>query len=131
MGVNRNFDFMCVWKFCCDLSSVISDGNGLFTWGCVFRWDFVPLWKLWFFIPLYHFHLLTNIETFICNFALFLIATLAFTRLLLDEIYHLIELPFDWLIDAMFVRLLDELILGFCSIDYHPCITSEPTNQVC
>ena len=27
----------------------------------------------------------------------FLIATLTFTRLLLDEIYHLIELPFDWL----------------------------------
>ena len=54
--------------------------------------------------------------------------------------YHLI----DWLIDnAMFVCLLDELILGFCCsdfdmgnrwvwtrIDYHPCITSEPTNQV-
>ena len=36
------------------------------------------------------------------------------TRLLLDEIYNLIELPFDWLIDdAMFVFLLDELILGF------------------
>ena len=27
----------------------------------------------------------------------FLIATLVFTRLLLDEMYHLIELPFDWL----------------------------------
>ena len=62
-----------------------------------------------------------------------------------DEIYHLIELPFDLLNDdAMFVCLLDELILGFCfsdfdmrnrsistRIDYHPCITSEPTNQVC
>ena len=46
---------------------------------------------------------------------IFLIAPLVFTRLLLDEIYHLIELPFDWLIDdAMFVFLLDELILGFC-----------------
>ena len=33
-----------------------------------------------------------------------------FTRLLLDEIYHLIELPFD---DARFVYLLDELRLGF------------------
>ena len=45
----------------------------------------------------------------------FLIATPVFTRLLLDEIYHLIELPFDWLIDnAMFVYLLDDLILGFC-----------------
>ena len=44
--------------------------------------------------------------------------TLAFTRLLLDEIYYLIELPFEWLIDdAMFVCLLDELILGFCHSD--------------
>ena len=43
------------------------------------------------------------------DYHIFLIATLVFTRLLLDEIYHLIELPFEWLIDdAMF-----ELILGF------------------
>ena len=104
------------------------------------------------FIPLYHFLPLTNIETFICNFTcdiwddyhVFLIATFVFTRLLLDEIYHLIQLPFDWLIDdEMFVCLLDELFLGFLlqqfdmrnrwiwtRIDYHPCITSEPTNQV-
>ena len=47
----------------------------------------------------------------------FLIATLVFTRLLLDDIYHLIELPFEWLIDAMFVRVLEELILGFCYSD--------------
>ena len=52
------------------------------------------------FIPLYHFHSLTNIQTFICNFAcvmtiIFLIAPLVFTRLPLDEIYHLFELPFD------------------------------------
>ena len=41
-----------------------------------------------------------------------------FTRLLLDEIYHLIELPVDCLIDdAMFVCLLDELIQGFCYSD--------------
>ena len=41
-----------------------------------------------------------------------------FNLLLLDEIYHLIELPFQWLIDdAMFVCLLDELILGFCYSD--------------
>ena len=79
------------------------------------------------------------------DYHVFLIAMLVFTRLLLDEIYHLIKLPFDWLIDdAMFVCLLDELILGFCysdfdmrnrwiwtRIDYHPCTTSEPTNQVC
>ena len=53
------------------------------------------------------------------DYHVFLIATLVFTRLLLDEIYHLIELPFDWLIDdAMFVCLLDELILGFCCSDF-------------
>ena len=73
------------------------------------------------FIPLYHFHPLTNIETFICmwdHYHVFLIATLVFTRLLLDEFFHLIELPFEWLIDdAMFVCLLDELILGFCYSD--------------
>ena len=79
------------------------------------------------------------------EYHIFLIATLVFTRLLLDEIYYFIELPFEWLIDdAMFVCLLDELILGFwysnfdmgsrwiwTHIDYHPCITSETTNQVC
>ena len=43
-----------------------------------------------------------------------LIATLVFTRVLLDQIYHIIKLPFECLIDdAMFVCLLDELILGF------------------
>ena len=52
------------------------------------------------------------------DYHIFLIATLVFTRLLLDEIYHLIELPFEWLIDdAMFVCLLDQLILGFCYSD--------------
>ena len=52
------------------------------------------------------------------DYHVFLIATLVFTRLLLDEIYHLIELPFDWLIDdAVFVCVLDELILGFCYSD--------------
>ena len=76
----------------------------------------------------------------------FLIATLVFTRLLLDEIYHIIELPFEWLIDdAMFVSLftwwidtrflLQRFDIGnrwiWNRIDYHPCIRSEPTNQVC
>ena len=64
---------------------------------------------------------------------------LLFTRLLLVEIYHPIELPFDWLIDdSMFACLLDDLILGYLlqqfdtgnrwiwtGILYHPCITSE------
>ena len=31
------------------------------------------------------------------NYHIFLIATLVFTKLLLDETYHLIELLFDWL----------------------------------
>ena len=49
------------------------------------------------------------------DYHVFLIATLVFTRLILNEIYHIIELPFEWLIhDAMFVCLLDELIPGFC-----------------
>ena len=52
------------------------------------------------------------------DYHIFLIETLAFTRLLLDEIYHLIELPFAWLIDdVMFVCLFYELILGFCYSD--------------
>ena len=41
-------------------------------------------------------------------------AALVFTRLLVDEIYHLIELSFDWLTDdAMFICVLDDLSLGF------------------
>ena len=113
------------------------------------------------FIPLYHFHprsrtlrhffqlcMWDDHHVFLIATLLFtrlLIATLLFIRLLLDEIYHLIKLPFDWLImQCLFVCLLDELILGFCyrafdmgnrwiwtRIDYHPCITSEATNQVC
>ena len=53
------------------------------------------------------------------DYHVFLIATLVFARLLLDEIYDLTELPFKWLIDdVMFVCLLDELILGFCYSDF-------------
>ena len=52
------------------------------------------------FIPLYQFHPLTNIYLQLCmwdDYHIFLIAPLVFTRLLLDENCHLIELPFDWL----------------------------------
>ena len=99
------------------------------------------------FIPLYHFHPLKNIQTFICNFACEMTITCfqlqrlrLINRLLFDEIYHLIELQIDWFIDdAMFVCLLDGLILGLCysnlanrwiwtRIDYHPCITSKTTS---
>ena len=47
-----------------------------------------------------HFRPLRNIQTFICNFAceiryyVLLMASLVFTRLLLVEIYHFIELQF-------------------------------------
>ena len=41
------------------------------------------------------------------DYHVFLIATLVFTRLLLDEIYHLIELLFEWLTDdSMFACLM-------------------------
>ena len=47
-----------------------------------------------------------------------LFATLHVRWLLLHKIYHLIELPLELLIDnAMFICLLDELILGFCYSD--------------
>ena len=54
------------------------------------------------FIPLYHFHPPTNIQIFILHictwydYHIFVIPPLVFTRLLLDEIYHLIESLFDW-----------------------------------
>ena len=52
------------------------------------------------------------------DYHVFLTATVVFTRLLLNLIYYLIKLPFEWLMDdAMFVCLLDELILGFCYSD--------------
>ena len=70
-------------------------------------------------LPLAHEH--SDIYLQLCMWGdshVFLIATLVFTRLLLYEIYHLIELTFDWLIDdAMFVSLLDENI-GFCYSDF-------------
>ena len=55
-----------------------------------------------YFISLYRFHLLTNIHTYILqlskwdDYHRFLIAPLVFTRLLLDVIYHLIRLLFNW-----------------------------------
>ena len=46
------------------------------------------------------------------DYHVFLIATVVFTRLKLDEVYHLIELPFDWLIeDVIFACLLDARLL--------------------
>ena len=50
-------------------------------------------------LPLAHEH--SDIYLQLCMWDdcyIFLIAPLVFSRLLLDGIYHLIELPFDWLI---------------------------------
>ena len=50
------------------------------------------------------------------NYHIFLFAPLVFTRSLLDEIYHLIEPPFDLLMMwyYFFVCLRGGLVLGFC-----------------
>ena len=77
------------------------------------------------FIPLCQFYPLTNIETFICNcmwddYHAFLIATLVFTRLLLDEIYHLIELPFiAWLMMQCLSVYLKNLFYAFVTAISH------------
>ena len=76
------------------------------------------------------------------DYHVFLIATLVFTRLLLDEIYRTTiwviywwynVFLFTWWIDTRF--LLQRFDIGnrwiWARMDYHPCITSEPTNQVC
>ena len=75
-----------------------------------------------------------------------LIAPLVFTRLLLNEIvttllnYHLIDwwcdvnfCLFAWGFDSRFLLQQFEMrnLWTQSSINYHPCITSEPTNQVC
>ena len=68
-------------------------------------------------LPLAHEH--SDIYLQLCtwdDYHIFLIAPLVFTRLLPDEIYHLIELLF-WVIDdtmLIFVCLLVDLIQGFC-----------------
>ena len=74
-----------------------------------------------FFIPLYHFHPLMNIQTFICNFAcentihifnrnacIYQTATQWYFTTLSN--YHL----FDWLMMWSYFCLLDDLILSFC-----------------
>ena len=107
------------------------------------------------FVPLYHFHPLTNIQTFICNFACEMTITSYFHshRLYFQLQSHQTATRWDlppyritiWLIDVtlvFFVFLRDNLILDFLLqqfetgnrltrtlIDYYPCITSEPTDQ--
>ena len=62
------------------------------------------------FICLYHFHRLTNIQAFICIFACLMttINCISFvtTRLLLDDIYHPVESPFDCLlVFSIFIKV--------------------------
>ena len=101
-----------------------------------------------FFIPLYHFHPLMNIQTFICNFAcemtihifnrnacIYQTATRWYFTTLSN--YHLFDwlmmwslFLFTWWFDTRF--LLQQFWYGKpVDSNYHPCITSEPTNQVC
>ena len=48
------------------------------------------------------------------DYHVFLFATFAITRLLLDEIYHLTELSFDWLMmECEHLFFLLEIFLGF------------------
>ena len=103
-----------------------------------------------YLIPLYHLKPLTNIQTFILqlcmwdDYHIFLIALLIFTRLLLGEIYHLIEVLFDWLMMWCWFLLVYLLIWFkvFVTSFWHwrpvdsnlhqlsYCITNEPTNKV-
>ena len=77
---------------------------------------------VYFTLPLLPAHEHSDIYLQLCmwgEYHVFVVATLVFTRLLLDEIYQLMELPLDWSNDdAIFVCLLDELILGFCYSDF-------------
>ena len=60
-------------------------------------------WGIYLFyctLPLPPIHKYLDIYLQLCmwdDYHIFLIAPLIFTRLLLDELYHLIELPFHWL----------------------------------
>ena len=74
------------------------------------------------FISLYHFHPLTNIETFICNFACEMTITYFQSQRLCYQTATRWDLrPYRatiWLIDRWCnVCLVDELILGFCYND--------------
>ena len=94
-------------------------------------------------LPLPSAHEHSDIYLQLCTWGgyhIFFIAMLVLTRLLLDEIYHLIELLFDWL--NMWYWFLFTCLLNWffvllqlfdmrnrwtrTHIDYHPCITSEP-----
>ena len=72
-------------------------------------------------LPSAHKHLGIYLQLCIWDdYHIFFIAPLVFTRLLLDEFYHLIELPFHLIDDVtlFFVCLLDDLILAFSPLYY-------------
>ena len=64
----------------------------------------------------------------------FLIARLVFTKLLLGEIYHLMELLCDWFmmwyVMKIFVCLLVELILGFITTIWHEKPVNSSSHQL-
>ena len=103
-------------------------------------------------IPLYYFHPLTNIQSFTWNFACEMtIHIFNRTACIYQTTIRWVFPPYRmtiWSIDdvtlVFLVCLRNGLILAFLSqqsetgnrwtqapIDYHPYITSEPTNQVC
>ena len=79
------------------------------------------------------------------DYHMFLIAALVFTKLLIDEIYHLNQSPIDllmmWGWFFLFTCWFDSKFLlqlfdtgnrwNWTCIDYHACVTSEPTKLVC
>ena len=78
------------------------------------------------FIPLYHFHPLTNIQTFICSFACEMTITYSNRTACIYQTATRWDLPpyriTIWLIDdviLIFVYLLVELILGFVTAIWH------------
>ena len=103
------------------------------------------------FISLYHFHSFTNIQTFICNFACEMTITYFNRTACIYQTATRWDLPpyriTIWFIDDVtlaFICLRDDYDSSFFvtaisdwkpvdlnSLDYHPCITSEPINQVC
>ena len=106
----------CLKSFFCFFVFVFFCFHGFLHRHWPFRVQQGPIFYSILPLPLTHEQWYIYLQLFMWDdYHVFLIATLVFARLLLDEIYHLIELPFEWLTDdAMFVCLLDELILGFC-----------------
>ena len=92
------------------------------------------------FIPLYHFYMLRDIQTFICNFACEMTTTYFSSHCLqLPDCYLMSFMLTDWWCNVCFCLftwwfdpwfLLQQFDGGnlwiLTHINYHPCITSEP-----